>query len=92
MVHSPSWPSRTRTDTLIASTRGIESTSFGAELYTDTEEQLNSLNQLRDTVAGRIKHSLEVAAFGNRPVRGLGTKLAFCQGLLNAANQFASHG
>ena len=80
------------TDTLIASTSAIESTSPGDEVYTETEQELTSLDQLRDTVAGRIKQSLEAAAFANEPVRGLGTEAAFCQSVLSSANQLAAQG
>jgi hypothetical protein len=80
------------TDTLIASTRGLKSTSPGDEVATATEQELTSLDQLRDTVAGRIKHSIEAAAFSNHPVRGVGSETAFCQSLLTSANQFAGQG
>jgi len=78
------------TDTLIASTAGLESTSPGDRTYTQSERTLVALDQLRDAVAGKIKSSLDSAAFANRPVYHSGTLAAQCTSLLQTAGRLAA--
>ncbi len=58
------------TDTLIASTVALESTSPGDSIYLSTEAWLRKLEQQRDEVAGQIKEVLENAEFGPVPPDG----------------------
>jgi hypothetical protein len=78
------------TDTLLASTRGLESNTPGDAAYTASEQALSSLDKLRDTVAGYIKGSLESAAFGDQSVPVPALQTAFCQFVLGAADQLAN--
>ena len=55
------------TDTLIASTNALESSSPGDIVYTTTEAWLRQLDQERDSLAGKIKDTLERAEFGPLP-------------------------
>jgi hypothetical protein len=77
------------TDTLIASTTGLESNAPGDAAYTASEQALGSLDQLRDSVAGQIKRSLDSAAFGDHPVLLPAVQKAFCEIVLGAADQAA---
>jgi hypothetical protein len=77
------------TATLIASTRGLESNSPGGRTYRATEAALTGLDQARDLVAGRIKDSLNDAAFNGTPVPDPGQQLAACQLVIFAADQLA---
>jgi len=56
------------TSTLEASTRALESTSAGDQVYLDTEQTLTQLEQARDGVAGRIKQALDAAEFAGAPI------------------------
>ncbi|HUE06682.1 MAG TPA: hypothetical protein VMP41_04595 [Acidimicrobiales bacterium] len=80
------------TDTLMASTAGIESTSPGDHTYTQSERTLVLLDQLRDAVAGGVKLSLDAAAFANAPVFHVGLQEAFCNSLLQTAGELAAGG
>jgi hypothetical protein len=80
------------TDTLMASTAGLESTSAGDLTYTQSERTLVVLDALRDAVAGRIKLSLDAAAFRNAPVFHLVTDLAECGALVHTASELAKGG
>jgi hypothetical protein len=55
------------TDTLIASTTALDSSSPGDSMYHSTETWLQKLLQQRDQVAGQIKATLENAEFGPTP-------------------------
>jgi hypothetical protein len=77
------------TDTLVASTAGLESQSPGDHTYTKTENSLQQLDRRRDAVAGQEKLSLDSAAFADHPVWQLGLQLDRCQELLADANQLA---
>jgi hypothetical protein len=52
------------TDTLIASTTALNSSSPNDSVYTATEARLQKLDQQRDQVAGDIKDTLDKAEFG----------------------------
>lgn len=80
------------TDTLMASTAGIESTSQSDRTYAQSEQTLVSLDQLRDSVAGRIKLSLDAAAFDNAPVSHVSTDQTQCDGLLQRAGALGGGG
>jgi hypothetical protein len=80
------------TDTLIAATAAIESSSPGDATYLRTDQQLRKLDLARDALAGRIKGELEAAAFGNVPVRGAAGQLIGCELLLHRAQDLASSG
>jgi hypothetical protein len=74
------------TNTLIASTAGLESSSTGDRTYTRSEAKLVALDNLRDAVAGQIKLSLDAAAFDGTPVSNPGTDLGQCGSLLQTAS------
>ena len=80
------------TDTLMASTAGIESTSHGDHQYTHSEQKLVSLDQLRDSVAGSIKLALDAAAFDDAPVFHVSSNEAHCGSLLQRAGELAAGG
>ena len=74
------------TDTLIASTNALESTSPSDQVYTATEQKLTQLDQERDALAGQIKQSLDGAEFGGGPaVTDPKGKLDACNALLSQA-------
>jgi hypothetical protein len=77
------------TDTLIASTAGLVSTSPGDKTYLQSEKTLVFLDELRDAVTGQIKLSLDAAAFADVPVAHLATDGAFCGSLLQTAAELA---
>jgi hypothetical protein len=77
------------TNTLIASTRGLESSSPGDRVYTQTEQTLTSLDQSRDAVAGQIKLSLDAAAFSDHPVLHATDQTARCRRLLDQSSRLA---
>ena len=58
------------TDTLMASTTALESSSPNDSIYTSTETWLRNLDQQRDTLAGQIKDTLDNAEFGPLPPPG----------------------
>jgi hypothetical protein len=77
------------TDTLVASTRAIESSSPGDRTYLRVETELRGLDVARDRLALRVKGELEAAAFGGSPVPdALGQTLA-CQAVIAGANLLA---
>jgi hypothetical protein len=80
------------TDTLIASTRAMESSSPGDRSYLRTDQALRRLDVARDALAGHVKGELEAAAFSNVPVRHAGRQLLGCEVLLHQAHQLASSG
>jgi hypothetical protein len=77
------------TDTLIASTRGLESNTPGDAAYTVSEQALRFLDLVRDAVAGQMKSSLNGAAFAGHPVSLTGAQTALCNGVLQSADQLA---
>ncbi len=77
------------TDTLIASTRGLESPSPNDKTYTNTEQTLRFLDSLRDNVAGSIKGALEAAAFDDQPVGRANVLTTACNNLLHQAAKLA---
>jgi hypothetical protein len=77
------------TDTLIASTRGLESTSPNDAIYTNTEQELRSLDSSRDSVAGSIKGALEAAAFDGQSVENANALTAACDNVLQQAAELA---
>jgi hypothetical protein len=77
------------TNTLIASTRGLESTSPNDKTYTDTEQSLRFLDSLRDNVAGSIKSALESAAFDDQSVGKARVLTTACNNVLAQAAKLA---
>ena len=80
------------TDTLIASTAAIESTSAGDKTYLHVDHVLTTLDHGRDNLASTVKGELESAAFGNVPVSGAASQVTSCEDLLGAAHALAAHG
>jgi hypothetical protein len=80
------------TDTLIAATKAIESTSTGDATYLQADLALRKLDLARDALAGQIKGELEAAAFGNVPPHGVGGQILGCETLLHQAHDLASSG
>ena len=80
------------TDTLIASTKAIESSPAGDATYRRVNRALGALERARDRLAGAIKGELEAAAFWNAPVHGAFGQAAACRALIGAAHVLASHG
>ena len=79
------------TDTLIASTAGIESNSAGDATYNHVEHALRVLDVARDRLAGVIKGELEAGAFDNTEIHGAIGQTAACGALIAAAHVLASH-
>jgi hypothetical protein len=77
------------TDTLQASTHGIESTSSGDRVYTATERALTNLDRVRDAVAGQIKDALNSAAFSDQRVTGVPAETIKCGVALAASARLA---
>ena len=77
------------TDTLIASTRGLESTSPNDKTYTNTEQALRFLESLRDNVAGSIKSALDAAAFDDQGVGKANVLTSACNNALQQAAKLA---
>ena len=80
------------TDTLIAATGAIESSSAGDATYLQADQALRKLDMARDALAGQIKGELEAAAFGNVPLHGVGGQVHGCDVLLQRAHDLASSG
>ena len=78
------------TFTLIAATKGIESTSPGDGIYQHADQALRALEVARDRLAGVIKGELEAAAFDNQPVANAGAQTLACQLIIRGAQQLAS--
>jgi hypothetical protein len=78
------------TNTLIASTRGLESNSPGDSAFTKSEKMLQSLDIQRDGLAGEIKQSLNAAAFDDHPVLQPGVQTSACERMLSAAATLAN--
>ncbi len=80
------------TDTLMAATSAIESSSAGDATYLQADQALRKLDVARDALAGQIKGELEAAAFGDVPVHGVGGQILGCGALLHKAHDLASSG
>ena len=80
------------TDTLMASTTGLESTSPSDLTYHQTEHTLSVLDHDRDAIAGSIKLALDAAAFTDNPVDGVSAKTSQCTNLLENVQQLVPHG
>jgi hypothetical protein len=78
------------TDTLIAATRAIESTSPGDETYLRVDQALRSLDVARDRLALAIKGELEAAAFHDAAVRQASAQARSCQEIIRRAHRLAS--
>jgi hypothetical protein len=77
------------TDTLVASTRAIESSSPGDRTYLRVEAALRGLDVTRDRLALRVKGELEAAAFGGARIPdALGQTLA-CRAVIGGASLLA---
>ena len=79
------------TDTLIASTAGIESNSAGDATYNHVEHALRGLDVARDRLAGLIKGELEAAAFDRTEIHGVIGQTVACGALIAAAHALATH-
>jgi hypothetical protein len=77
------------TDTLIAATRGIESSSPGDATYRHVDQALRALDFVRDRLALRIKGELEAAAFGDVPVRHVIPQIIGCVLIIRSAKALA---
>ena len=75
------------TSTLEASTRALESTSAGDQVYLDTEQTLTQLEQARDGVAGRIKQALDAAEFAGAPIPNAVGLLNSCRAMVAQAER-----
>jgi hypothetical protein len=77
-------------DTLIADTGAINSQSAGDATYTNAVAALRNLEGWRDTVAIKIKGSLNSAEFGGRKIRNVNKLQGRCEAVLNAAQALSS--
>ncbi len=80
------------TDTLLAATSAIESSSPGDATYLQADQALRRLDLARDALAGQVKGELEAAAFGDVPVHGAAGQILGCAALLHQAHDLASSG
>ena len=80
------------TDTLMAATSAIESSSAGDATYLQADQALRNLDLARDALAGQIKGELEAAAFGNVTLQDAGGQITSCDALLQQAHDLASSG
>jgi hypothetical protein len=76
--------------TLIASTRAIDSSGKGDETYRSVDTKLRGLEVARDQLAETIKGELEAAAFGNRQIKNARAQTAACNGIIDAATRLAA--
>ena len=77
------------TDTLVASTKAIESSSTGDRTFLRVEAALRGLDVTRDRLALRVKGELEAAAFGGSRIPDpVGQTLA-CRAIIGSANLLA---
>lgn len=53
-------------DTLVASTRALESNTPGDATYESIENSIQDLTSLRDALATKIRNALDAAAFGGQ--------------------------
>ena len=80
------------TDTLIASTAAIESSSANDTTYQHVDHVLSTLEGTRDHLAATIKGELEDAAFGNVTIDGTASQLTSCEDVLGIAHELATGG
>src|ERR1022692_673012 len=78
------------TDTLMASTKAIRSSSQGDATYLQTDQALRKLDVARDALAGQIKGELEAAAFTDVPLHHAAGQILGCELLLHLAHHLAS--
>jgi hypothetical protein len=78
------------TDTLIAATNGIESTSPGDVVYQTTDKVLRSLEIVRDRLAEFIKGELERAAFDDQRIHHADAQTRACEALIRVAHHLDS--
>jgi hypothetical protein len=78
------------TDTLIAATAAIESTSGGDATYLHADQELRSLDLARDHLALRIKGELEDAAFHNERIHDVIPQIFFCEQIIHRAHRLAN--
>ncbi len=78
------------TDTLIASTAAIESSSANDTTYQHVDHVLSTLEGTRDHLAATIKGELEDAAFGNVTIDGTASQLTSCEDVLGIAHELAT--
>jgi hypothetical protein len=78
------------TDTLIASTAAIESSSAGDGTYLRVQHALGVLDKARDQLAGEIKGELEAAAFDNVTINGALGQVVACRSVLGEAHALAN--
>ncbi len=76
--------------TLQADTSAINSSSPGDQVYLRTDQALRGLEVVRDRLAEQIKGELEGAAFGDRPIGGVGAQILACQLVNHGAQKLAS--
>ena len=77
------------TDTLVASTRAIESSSPGDRTYLRVEAALRGLDVTRDRLALRVKGELEAAAFGGARIPDARGQTLACQAVIGSASLLA---
>jgi len=78
------------TDTLIAATRAIESTSPGDRTYLRVDAALRRLDVTRDRLALLIKAELEAAAFRDVPIRHAAAQVFGCRAIIGQARRLAA--
>jgi hypothetical protein len=77
------------TDTLVASTRAIESSSPGDRTYLRVEAALRGLDVTRDRLALRVKGELEAAAFGGARIPDARGQTLACRAIIGGAGLLA---
>jgi hypothetical protein len=78
------------TDTLVAATAAIESSSAGDVTYLAADDALHGLEVARDHIARLIKQELSAAAFDNATINNVSGLTAACGALLGAAHELAA--
>ena len=78
------------TDSLIAATAAIESTSTGDAAYLHVDQALRRLDVARDHLALKIKDELEDAAFHDARIRDVIPQIFFCQLIIHRAHRLAN--
>ena len=78
------------TNTLIAATKAIESTSAGDRTYLRVDRSLRRLDVVRDRLALKIKAELEAAAFHDVQARHIAAQTASCHLIIAASRALAS--
>jgi hypothetical protein len=77
------------TDTLVASTEAVESTSTGDSVYRRANRALAGLDLVRDRLAETIKGELEAAAFQDTKVPDVAGQTNACRATIGAAARLA---